>query len=137
MLMLRLRARYPLPFFLLIAPRASLPCAARVCAGTWYIGLKALPGETATYTMRLSLKQPAAASKPEAPYCSGLTRFCASSTQRFATVDKPLTTAADTRVPGALQSSARSSLRRSSRWASLTAMACSATTVAAMLLPFM
>ena len=65
-------------------------------AGSWYVGVKALPGEAGEYAMSLSLAQPRA--RPPTPYCSGVDRFCASTTQRFATV--PVSTVADARRPG-------------------------------------
>ena len=87
-------------------------------AGSWYVGVKALPGESGEYSMSLRLASPAV--KPKKPYCSGLDRFCASYTQRFATL--PLTTAAEARAPGelglssyAIESAATSSSAPSAR----------------------
>ena len=81
-------------------------------AGVWYVGVKALPGESALYLLQFSLASPAAI--PPKPYCTSMDRFCASSTQRYATV--PVTTAADPRAPGSeefLRSDA-SAMRRAS-----------------------
>ena len=65
-------------------------------AGTWYVGVKALSGEAGEYAMNLALRSPRAS--PPTPYCSGVERFCAPTTQRYATL--PVTTSADARVPG-------------------------------------
>ena len=66
-------------------------------AGTWYVGVKALPSERADYTLDLSLAAPRAV--PPRPYCSGMDRFCASATQRLAGTGSPLTTAGESRTP--------------------------------------
>ena len=65
-------------------------------AGAWYVGVKALAGEAAEYTVALSLAAPP--SRYAHPYCSHLLRFCASETQHE-TADGVVTTAADARVP--------------------------------------
>ena len=65
-------------------------------AGTWYVGVKALPTESALYLLQFSLASPKPI--PKKPYCTSLDRFCASYTQRYATL--PVTTAADARAPG-------------------------------------
>ena len=82
-------------------------------AGRWYVGVKALPGEAAVYTIRLSLARPAPIKQK--PYCSPLDRFCASGTQRYATVKLPLTTAGDNRPPGLTTYSAAGQSRASRR----------------------
>lgn len=68
-------------------------------AGRWYIGVKTLNGEAATYDLALSLAAP----RPikARPYCAGvLDRFCASATQRYAQGSLPLTTAGEARPVG-------------------------------------
>ena len=74
-------------------------------AGNWYVGVRALPGEAAAFTLSLSLAAP----KPlkAKPYCSGvLDRFCRSQTQRYAPGALPLTTAGEARPVGIILSSA-------------------------------
>ena len=65
-------------------------------AGVWYVGVKALPGEAAEYMLHVDLAAPPARYVP--PYCSHLSRFCASETQHH-TPEKVITTAADAREP--------------------------------------
>ena len=63
--------------------------------GTWYVSAKALPGESATFTLALELFYPQGGARAPPPYCSGTDRYCASQTQRDA--GDLLTTSADDR----------------------------------------
>ena len=76
-------------------------------AGAWYVGVKALPGERADYRLDLSLRSPNV--KRAKPYCSSMDRFCASSTQRYATL--PISTAAEARSPGEAFSRSAATMR--------------------------
>ena len=97
-------------------------------AGVWYIGVKALPAEAADFSLAIGTASPPPLVEPA--YCGGLSRFCASATQRGA--DAPLTTAADIRRPPLDIRSAAS--RRAAPSAALAAAA-AATLGALLLLP--
>ena len=81
-------------------------------AGAWYVGVKALPGETAEYLLTVDLAAPPPLYV--APYCSHLSRFCASETKHHLPGSGPLTTAADTRETP-LDATSAAAPRRSSR----------------------
>jgi hypothetical protein len=81
-------------------------------AGAWYVGVKALPGETAEYALSFDLAAPPALYV--APYCSHLSRFCASETKHRMPESDPITTAADPR-DSPLGATSAAPPRRSSR----------------------
>lgn len=100
----------------------SLALSDKRRAGPWYVGVKALPNEAATYVVSIGLTT--LPPVPTAPFCGSYTRFCASATTRLAGDAAPLTTAADTRsLP--LQSSPAALRVRCSRayWPTLLALA--------------
>lgn len=74
-------------------------------SGSWYVGVKALAEEAATFTLSISLTAPPPLVEP--PFCSGNARFCASAAQRAAKPGNlPITTAADARRPPLVVSAA-------------------------------
>ena len=78
--------------------------------GTWYVSAKALPGESATFTLALELFYPQGGARaPPPPYCSGTDRYCASQTQRDA--GDLLTTSADDRGVPLTEESAAAATR--------------------------
>ena len=81
-------------------------------AGAWYVGVKALPGETAEYALSFDLAAPPALYVR--PYCSHLSRFCASETKHHMPQSDPITTAADPRG-SLLGATSAAPPRRSSR----------------------
>ena len=90
-------------------------------AGPWYVGVKALTDEAATYLLSLSLTT--LTPVPAAPYCGSYTRFCASATTRLGGNAVPITTAADTRSLPLQSSDAQRTRSGRAFWPTLLALA--------------